>query len=155
MQTYRGFDSTNLTPAKKLLSPKYIAIAIILIVSISVYLKTLPNEFVYDDRFQVLNNPWIKDIRYIPDIILSDVWAFEGEGPSSNYYRPLMHIIYMIDYHIFGLKPWGFHLTNILFHAGVSVLVFIIASIIINQSRDLNPKSQIPNLTSKILSLKS
>ena len=32
----------------------------------------------------------------------------------------------MLNYHIFDLKPWGFHLVNILFHCGVSVLVFLI-----------------------------
>jgi tetratricopeptide (TPR) repeat protein len=30
----------------------------------------------------------------------------------------------MLNYHIFGLNPWGFHFVTILFHAGVSVLVF-------------------------------
>src|SRR3989338_11160465 len=137
-----------------LLSSKYTYIVIILITSIGVYLNTLPNGFVYDDEFQVLKNPWIKDVRYIPEIFLSDVWAFEGKG-LSNYYRPLMHMIYMIDYYIFGLKPWGFHLTNIIFHAGVSVLVFIIASILINQSHDLNPKSQILKSKSNIQDSKS
>lgn len=117
---------------KKFLSLKYIAISIILAVSVAVYLNTLSNGFVYDDGSQVVNNPWIKDIRFIPDIFLSHVWAFQGVGWVSNYYRPLMHIILMIDYYIFGLKPWGFHLTNIIFHAGVSVLVFLIASMLIN-----------------------
>ncbi len=176
---------TDLSPAKQLSSSKYMealnksapytAIAILLIISIGVYLNTLPNEFVYDDKFQVLNNPWIKNIRYIPEIFLTNVWAFVGEENLSNYYRPLMHIIYMINYHIFGFKPWGFHLTNILLHGGVSVLLFLLLSVLINQSHDLNskfhpeqvgtnskskikkskiknPKSQILNLKSQILS---
>ena len=37
-----------------------------------------------------------------------------------------MHVIYMFNYYIFGLRPWGFHLVSILFHAGVSVMVFVI-----------------------------
>ncbi len=147
-------------------SAPYTTIVILLIVSIGVYLNTLPNEFVYDDEFQVLRNLWIKDIRNIPEIFLTNVWAFAGKENLSNYYRPLMHIIYMIDYHIFGLKPWGFHLTNIIFHAGVTLLVYLIASILINQSQDLNfkfhpeqvgtnSKSNILNPKSKIINLKS
>src|SRR3989337_4108313 len=132
---------SDVSSVKKLSSSKYTAIVIILIISIGVYLNTLPNEFVYDDETQVLENQWIRDVKNIPEILLSDVWAFAGEERLSNYYRPLMHIIYMIDYHIFGLKPWGFHLTNIIFHAGVTLLVYLIASILINQSHDLNPKS--------------
>src|SRR3989338_4042525 len=100
---------TDLTPVKKITSSKYmealnksapyIAIAILLIVSIGVYLNTLPNEFVYDDEYQVLENHWLRDVENIPEIFLSSVWAFRGEWVvSKNYYRPLMHIIYMIDY---------------------------------------------------------
>ncbi len=146
---------TNLTPVKKLLNSKYTAIAILLIISISVYFNALSNDFIYDDKTQVLENQWIRDAKHIPEIFLTDVWAFSGEERLSNYYRPLMHIIYMIDYHIFGLKPWGFHLTNIIFHAGVTLLVFLIASILINQPQISNHKSQIINLKSQIQNPKS
>ena len=61
---------------KKILSSKYTAIVILLIISIGVYLNTLPNEFVYDDEDQVLRNPWIKDVKHIPEIFLTNVWAF-------------------------------------------------------------------------------
>ncbi|MBI5560925.1 MAG: tetratricopeptide repeat protein [Deltaproteobacteria bacterium] len=123
---------------KAALNSKYTAIAIIIAVSIGVYLNTLPNGFVYDDEFQVLKNLWIKDVRYLPEIFRSHVGApFAGEfvgGRVANYYRPVMYIILMIDYYIFGLKPWGFHLINILFHAGVSVLFFLIAPLFFGQS---------------------
>ena len=102
-------------------------LVIILAVSFAVYFNALPNDFVYDDMTQVLENPWIKDVRYLPDIFLKSVWSFTGEV-SSNYYRPLMHVVSMINYHIFGLKPWGFHLVNVLFHVGNSALVFLLAS---------------------------
>ncbi len=145
---------SDVSSVKRILSSKYTAIAILLIISIGVYLNTLPNEFVYDDETQVLKNQWIRDVRHIPEILLSGVPAFVGEV-ISNYYRPLMHIIYMIDYHIFGLRPWGFHLTNIILNAGISVLVFIIISTLINQSQSLNPKSKIQNPESQISNLKS
>lgn len=103
-------------------------IIIILLTSFGVYFNALFNEFVYDDIQQVLENRWIRDIKYIPDIFSKDVWGFEQEEGGWNYYRPLMHIIYMGIYHIFGLRPWGYHLINILFHTGVSTLVFLISS---------------------------
>jgi tetratricopeptide (TPR) repeat protein len=39
----------------------------------------------------------------------------------------------MLDFYIFGLRPWGFHLTKILFHMGSSLLVFLMASTLINR----------------------
>lgn len=134
---------------KQLFSAKHAYIAIILTVSFGAYLNTLSNNFVYDDEFQIVENAWIKDVRFIPQIFLSDIWGFMGEG-GSHYYRPLIHIVYMIDYHIFGLNPWGFHLTYIIFHAGASVLVFLIAFALFNinnlKSHEINKLSTSYNL---------
>ncbi|MGD0884091.1 MAG: tetratricopeptide repeat protein [Thermodesulfovibrionales bacterium] len=101
-------------------------ILIIFLVSFAVYFNALSNDFVFDDSVQVLENDWIKDVKYIPDIFSNSVWGFQGETRISNYYRPFMHLIFMFNYYVFGLRPWGFHLVNILFHCGVSVLVFLI-----------------------------
>ncbi len=111
-----------------------LAIISILLVSCAVYFNSLFDDFVYDDIHQVVNNPWITDIRYIPRLFSTHVWAFLPSVPSTNYYRPMMHLIYMITYHIFGLAPWGFHLVNVLFHAGVSLLAFIIVSRLLRES---------------------
>jgi tetratricopeptide (TPR) repeat protein len=104
----------------------------IVILAFLIYGNSLYNGFVFDDDAQVLRNPWIRNIRHVPEIFLSGVWRFRGM--TSNYYRPLMHITNMISYALFGLKPWGFHLVNILFHAGVSVLVLIVTTRLIGES---------------------
>jgi hypothetical protein len=102
---------------KRLSSPKP-AVIIILAVSFGVYFNALFNDIVYDDEYFILQNPWIRDARHIPKIFLSDMWEFHFTG-GGNYYRPMFHILYMIDYNIFGLRPWGFHLTKIRFHGGI------------------------------------
>jgi len=106
---------------------------LIVAVSIAVYFNTLLNGFVYDDIPQVLENPWITNIKYIPDMFSKSVHGFQQNDPGLNYYRPVMHLLYLLNNYIFGLKPWGFHLTNIMFHAGVSVLIFIILFNILRQ----------------------
>ncbi len=113
---------------RKPVSKLYLLVVIIFIFlsSFAVYFNSLPNDFVYDDIPQVWANPWIKDFRHLPEIFSKSVWSFQTGTKTSNYYRPLMHTFYMFSYHIFGLNPWGFHLVNILFHAGVSILVFIV-----------------------------
>ena len=109
-------------------------ILILFLISFAVYFNALSNDFVYDDTTQVLRNHWIRDVKYVPDIFSKSVWSFQGETVISNYYRPLMHLIFMLNYYVFGLRPWGFHLVNILFHAGVSILVFVIASRLLRAS---------------------
>jgi len=113
---------------------------IIFLVSFAVYFNALSNGFVYDDTDQVLENHWIRDVNHIPDVFSKSAWGFQGETTLSNYYRPLMHLIFMLNYYVFVLRPWGFHLLNILFHAGVSVLVFIVTSRLLGaSSRSFQP----------------
>jgi hypothetical protein len=102
---------------------------IIVILVFGINFNTLFNDFVFDDKFEILQNHWIRDIKYSSEIFSSDSWGFTNRDSygDSNYYRPLIHIIRMMNYHIFGLVPWGFHSVNIIFHAGISVLVFLIA----------------------------
>jgi tetratricopeptide (TPR) repeat protein len=72
----------------------------------------------------IVENPWIKDFRRISDFFTTNIWAYAGEGPT-NFYRPIPLIIYMVDYYIFGLAPWGFHLSYVLLHSVVSVTVLL------------------------------
>ncbi len=103
---------------------QYFAI-IVCLAAFGVYLNALFNDFVMDDYHIILENPYIKSITYVPDIFFSNVLSY-GDVRSSLY-RPLAHLTWMLCYHIFGLAPWGYHLVNVLFHTGVSLLVFVIA----------------------------
>jgi len=121
-------------------APLHLSI-IIIIVSFAVYFNALFNAFVFDDIFQILENQWIRDIRNIPAIFSQSVWGFNSKASVLHYYRPMMHLVYTFNYYLFGLKPWGFHLVNIVMHAGVSVLVFVTASRLLRGSHfsSVNP----------------
>lgn len=111
---------------------KHLPFVIIAALSFALYSNTLLNDFLYDDVFQILNNKWITDIRYIPDILFTKTWGFNTDHPLSNYYRPMMHLVFMAEYHIFGLEPWGWHLVNIIFHTMNGLMVYIIFSTLFN-----------------------
>lgn len=104
------------------------------LVAMGVYLNTLGHGFVFDDVQNILQNPWIKDPRLLHDIFTRHVAGFDP-GLSTSYYRPLMHVLYMLTYQVFGLAPWGFHLVNVLLHAGCSILVLRVSAAL---WRDLN-----------------
>jgi Flp pilus assembly protein TadD len=95
---------------------------------LAVYANTLTNGFVGDDEPDVLNNPWIKDWRLLPEIFSRGDWRLAGTTSISNYYRPLRNVLYLATYNLFGLNAWGFHLVSILFHAANTFLVFLLAT---------------------------
>ena len=51
-------------------------------------------------------------------------WAFT-HAHSGNWH-PLTSISHMLDFQLYGLKPAGHHLTNLLFHATNSLLLFLL-----------------------------
>lgn len=125
-------NGTSIHPLDNL--PASWLILIIAAVSCLVYFNALSNDFVYDDYPQIVENHALRDLGNLPRVFVEDVWSFMGGG-RSNYYRPLMHAMYMLNYALFGLNPWGFHLVNILLHAGVSVLVFFTSCKLFAMSR--------------------
>ena len=108
------------------LSRKFL-IAVLLVFTALIYINTLQNGFVYDDHGVVEGNRWITEFKYLPKILTSSIWGYEaGEAKSSEYFRPMTQIAYMIEYHIFGFKPWGWHLVNGLLHMLNALMVFIV-----------------------------
>ena len=103
-----------------------------------VYSNALDNDFVYDDVDQVVNNFAIRDVSNFPRIFAEDVWSLTGEG-RSNYYRPVMHSVYMLSHAVFGLDPWGFHLVNIILHCAAAVLVFLIIRMLLERAEFSSP----------------
>ncbi len=116
-------------------------ISCVLIASLAVYFNTLFNGFVFDDAQNIVGNRWIKDITYIPAMFTSHVAGFDNIYQTS-YYRPFVHVIYLLAYQVFGLHPWGFHLVNVLFHSGVSILVFLIVSRLFDERHPSDLSSQ-------------
>ena len=102
-----------------------------MLLSALVYVNILPNGFVHDDSQQIIDNPWIMDFANLPGVFFSSAWAFLEDEVTSNYYRPVMHLVYMIDYAIFEFNPWGYHLTSIIINSINSVMVFLSRSLLL------------------------
>jgi len=50
-------------------------------------------------------------------------WAFTHT--VIGHWDPLTTLSHMVDCQIYGLKPWGHHLTNVLLHAAGTILLFL------------------------------
>ena len=84
------------------------------LLSLLLYLPALHHDFVMDDRWLVVENPYIKDWHYLLQMLTQDAWNI---WDHHNYWRPVFSISLALDYSLWGLNPLGFHLTNILLHA--------------------------------------
>jgi Flp pilus assembly protein TadD len=51
-------------------------------------------------------------------------WSFSH--PVNSIWHPLTVLSHMLDCQLFGMKPWGHHLTSVLLHAANTVLLFLL-----------------------------
>ena len=84
----------------------FLVLAILGFAAYAIILKT-PFKTI-DDYFAIVENPDIKTFTSLPKIFSS---SFFG---SSDYYRPLVYVSFMIEYHFFQLKPFFYNLTNVI-----------------------------------------
>lgn len=83
--------------------------------------QTLQHEFVdYDDDVYVYENRPVSDGLSLQGIS----WAFT-QFHGSNWH-PLTWLSHMLDCQLYGLDPGGHHLTNVLLHATVAILLFLV-----------------------------
>ena len=80
-----------------------------------VYLNALRNPFIYDDYHTVVENGSIAHVTDVRAIVLDAVT------------RPLVNFSYAIDRAMWGARPLGFHVTNVLLHMLNVVLLFQLA----------------------------
>jgi Tfp pilus assembly protein PilF len=97
-----------------------VSVLLIILVTFAVYANSVSGEFVIDDIAQIKNNKQITSFVYLPKYFRGGI--LEG----IIQYRPLFLVTLLLEYKIWGLKPYGYHLTNIFLHACNSLFVFFL-----------------------------
>lgn len=108
----------------------YLPLFSIISISFLVYFNALRSGFVWDDMVLVVDNEGITKLGYFWKDFARDFFDTAEDTPEFKYgyYRPIISLSYMVDYALWGLKPWGFHLSNIIFHIICCVLVYFIGN---------------------------
>ena len=100
--------------------PAWLLVGLLVLVTVVLYWPATRHDFInYDDDQYVLENTHVTS-----GLTLENVrWAF-GSGYAYNWH-PVTWLSHMLDCQMFGLKPWGHHLTSVLLHALNAALVFL------------------------------
>jgi len=105
------------------------ALPLICLAGTIAYLAVPSFQFVYDDRFQILENSTLLHISSIPQYFLHHVWSYIPDMPPS-YYRPLFSTWLNLNYALFGPHAAGWHIAALCVHLLASVLTYRLVSTI-------------------------
>jgi tetratricopeptide (TPR) repeat protein len=86
-----------------------------------VYLPTLWYGFVWDDRYAIVGNPSLQSWKSLGAYFWGTV------DPAVTMYRPVTAAFVTLEFHLFGLQAWGYHLTSVVLHALVCAMVYRVA----------------------------
>ena len=102
-----------------------VAALVVALVAVAAYGGSLGYDFVWDDTLLIQQSVSLHHWGELPRLLVSQFWSEVGE--ASHYYRPLITLSFFLDLKVWGLHPFGFHLTNLLVHVAVILAVLAVA----------------------------
>ena len=102
------------------MSKKWICLGaiIILLMTLLFYIPAMRGGYIWDDDDYVTNNLTLRTFDG-----LRRIWLELGAVPQ---YYPLVHTSFWLEYHLWQLHPFGYHLVNVLLHALNAILLWFI-----------------------------
>jgi hypothetical protein len=86
----------------------------------------------WDDEFLARDSPFIKS----PLLALEVFRHYLFPDSFSGHYRPLQNLSFMADYFFWNNNTFGFHLTNLLLHAGSAVMLYFLVKRLLRVARE-------------------
>ena len=102
----------------------YIALFTLLI-----YANSLGGKFIGDDKAFVVYNRFVQSPQNAAQFFADPSATAEGDL-KGDVYRPLTTLSYALDYAVWKLNSFGYHLVNIALHAANSALVYLLIFLI-------------------------
>ncbi len=89
---------------------------LLLVLTVVAYIPALQAGYIWDDPYHVTENP----LLHTP----LGLWRIWFEIGSQRQYYPLTLSVFWINFHLWGLEPFFYHLQNVLLHGVNAILVW-------------------------------
>lgn len=90
------------------------------------YGNTLLNGFTWDDHIYIEKNPFVQDPGNLLTLLKPSYYLGQPL-PVRAGARPFFLATLIVDHALWGLKPLGYHLTNLLLHAANAAWLYVLA----------------------------
>jgi tetratricopeptide (TPR) repeat protein len=115
----------------KLISNRPLSALILFLVSFALYSPSLKSDFVWDDVEMITKS----NVSYDTSSIIYYIIPEKIENKQERYYRPVVYLSWVADNGTWGISPFGYHLSSLIFHS-VSVVLFYFFAVLILREFD-------------------
>ncbi|MDY6861635.1 MAG: tetratricopeptide repeat protein [Thermodesulfobacteriota bacterium] len=111
-------------------------LSLIIIVTIGtlLYVNSLNGEFVWDDKDLILYNQYLNP-HSIKTLLSNDFYYGNQDISKIGYFRPVISLSYLADFTLWSRNPFGFHLTNLLFHLLNCIIIFFLGLMLLKNRK--------------------
>jgi len=110
------------TPIADLLTRGRILGALALLVfTFLVYAPALDGDFLWDDRAAIPENESLRSIGG-----LWEIWSDPGASADAEQHYPVTYSSFWVEYRLWGARPAGYHVVNVLLHVLNALLVWLL-----------------------------
>jgi hypothetical protein len=95
-----------------------VAAALLVLITLAAYLPALGNGYIWDDDMYVTANQTLHSAEG-----LRQIWFQRG---ATVQYYPLVFTSFWVEYQLWQLQPFGYHLVNVLLHGAGVVLLWLV-----------------------------
>lgn len=96
----------------------------LLIIGFCIFFNILLNDFVWDDKEQIIKPPIIHNVKYLPLTLITSVHFHNASTVLDYYYKPIMYSFFSLFYFLGNGEPLHFHLFQILAHIVNAFFIF-------------------------------
>ncbi|MCK9603921.1 MAG: tetratricopeptide repeat protein [Candidatus Omnitrophica bacterium] len=120
-------------------------ITLLIVITSAIYSGSLGNSFVFDDGLVITKNDFVKSWKNFPLIFSKAYLTSVGDvtslglrniGAGEIGYRPVVTASYFLDYSLWKLDPFGYHLVGLLLHI-LNVVLLYSSVFLITKKRNL------------------
>ncbi len=114
---------------------KWFLSLLLFLVVVATYANSLSSGFVWDDHPLIVRKQEFFSHPRNALALLDSPDAALSARHAPPYYRPLGALSYMVDHYVWGLDPFWYHLENLLLHALVVVLFYLLLAEVFKDKR--------------------
>jgi hypothetical protein len=112
----------------------------VFLLGVVAHVESLGYWFTAPDTFALIETSRITSFADIWTILTEPLMYGTSYVNIGLFYRPVVNLTFAVDYWLWGLNPFGYHLTNILLHG-------VAAALVVGTVRSLTASSRVGGLT--------